>query len=427
MPVRFTIIVAALVALLITGLGLGLAWVTFQPPGPPLVEARFSHATVTPNADGREDVAVISYRLRRPAAVSIYFEDAQKTRYYFRRDKAREAGEHTVAFSGVVEPYRRPDEQFAGDLLARVLADGAYTWVVEARQADGLTQAITGTLGIAGADVALPLLNLTVSPRQFTPNQDGLTDRVVINVGLEKDVSEGGLRVFLVGPNGALLSIPERPGQVQLGRRGLHSFDYDGGIDQGFVPPPDGEYLVRAEAEDRLGQRMAVTTPLTIANGGLPRASILLGEVEWSDDVLLKGETLAFTLTVENYGTAPIRTSGPPSGWVYDSMSTNHNTIEQYVQAGVFRVGVNCETCESDYPWRWALGTPDELTLIPDEQGRPQYYLMPGQRVTVRGGVVLDRIVPSRNPQYFWAGLIHEEVNVVNQNVAPAFVEILER
>jgi hypothetical protein len=34
--------------------------------------------------------------------------------------------------------------------------------------------------------------------------------------------------------------------------------------------------------------------------------------------------------------------------------------------------------------------------------------------------------VPSRNPQYFWAGLIHEDVEVVNERVGPELVEIME-
>jgi hypothetical protein len=234
--------------------------------------------------------------------------------------------------------------------------------------------------------------------------------------------------MYLIGPDGARLSIPEDPGETQPGRRGLHTFDYDGGIDQGFEPPPDGSYTLLAEAEDRLGQRVAVHNSLTIAHGGLPRAEILLGEVEWSGvSTLNLGDTLYFTLTVENYGTAPIRTSGPASGWVYDSMGSNYNTIGEFFQSGAWRIGLHCDTCQTDYPWRWALGSSDQLTNIPDAAGRPQYYLMPGQTVTVHGGVVLDRIVTSRNPQYFWAGLIHEDVEVVNDRVDPVLITLLER
>ena len=64
--------------------------------------------------------------------------------------------------------------------------------------------------------------------------------------------------------------------------------------------------------------------------------------------------------------------------------------------------------------------------MIPDASGQPQYYLLPGRRATVTGGLVLDRVTPSRNPQYFWAGLIHEDVEIsqVNNRVDPNMVKI---
>jgi hypothetical protein len=49
---------------------------------------------------------------------------------------------------------------------------------------------------------------------------------------------------------------------------------------------------------------------------------------------------------------------------------------------------------------------------------------MPKQRVEVTGGIVLDKIIASRNPQFFWAGLIHEDVAVVNDRVDPNRVTI---
>lgn len=418
------------------------AWALLRPGGPPLVAASFSHAALSPNADGRDDVAHITYRLRRAAEVSIYFLDGANRRYDFRTARPREAGEHSVDFSGVVDPFQAPDapmtagctsgaapldDAAAGQVLARVLPDGAYTWVIEARDTQGETNTITGPLTIAGADTALPDLRLTASPRVFTPNQDGIGDRVLINVWLNKDVAPDGLRLTLVGAGGLELPIAEQPGDRDYGECGLHTFDYDGGIELDLQPPPDGDYVVRALAEDRLGQKVQAETGLTIAHGGLPRAEILFGDVQWSSRAVISGTALMFTLTVNNYGTAPIRTSGPWSGWVYDSMTTSANTLGEYEESGAFRVGIMCQSCQNDYPWRWGLGTPDNLTLIPDQQDNPQYYLLPGQTVTVSGGIVLDKVVPSLNPQYFWAGLIHEFVGIetINNRVDPEFVEIL--
>ncbi len=440
------VVITSVVALALAGIVLAAAWAVLRPGGPPLIAAGFSHAAISPNADGDDDVTRITYDLRRPADVSIYFLDSQGRRYEFRTAKPREAGEHTVDFSGVVEPFDAPSqaapedcrsavsltddvlasgEALDGEVLARVLPDGAYTWVIEARDAQGQSNQVTGPLTITGADTALPQLRLTVSPPVFTPNQDGLSDRITVNVWLNKTVAPNGLTLTLLGPDGLELPIAEQASDLPFGECGLHAFDYDAGLELDLQPPPDGQYTLRALAEDRLGQKVQALGQLTIANGGLPRAEIYLGEVQWSATSVVIGETLHFTLTVVNYGTAPIRTSGPWSGQLYDSMSTNANTLGEFVQAGAWRVGIMCETCMSDYPWRWALGTPAELTVIPDEAGNPQYYLLPDQRVTVTGSIVLDEVIPSRNPQYFWAGLIHEDVAVVNNRVAAEFVTIV--
>jgi hypothetical protein len=411
----------------LTALALGAAWACLRPSGPPLASAEFGFDTLTPNADGDRDVVRIRYTLRRPARVSIYFLDAQGKRFDFRRDKPRQSGESVVDFSGIVNPYILPSDTFTGEILARVLQNGAYTWGVEAVDAQGEGNRITGRLMIQDADAALPeLTNLSVSPPLFTPNRDGLDDRVEINLALSKDVDPDGLHVYLISANGARLPIAEKGALSDYGRRGVHRYDYDGGIDLGQNPPPDGDYVVRAEVEDCLGQKTAVTGRLTIAQGGLPRAEIAQAQVDFSATTLLIGQTLYFTLTVENYGSAPIRTSGPAPGFVYGSMKTNFNSTGYYEESGAFRVGLMCQTCKNDYPWRWALGSPETLTMIPDANGRPQYYLMPGRSAIVSGGVVLDEIVPSRNPQYFWAGLIHEDVEIaaVNNRVDPHEIEI---
>ncbi len=415
-----------LMSVVLVAAALGLAFALLRPAGPPLASAEFSLTALTPNADGDADVTRIRYRLRRPASVSIYFLHADGRRFDFRLDRPREAGEGVIDFSGIVDPFRLPDDDFDGELLARVLPDGAYRWVIEARDAAGQANAITGPLSVAGADTRLPALrNLTVSPAVFTPNQDGLNDRATINVWLDKDIGAGGLRLWLIDQTGARQPIAERPRGILPGQRGLHEFDYDGGIDLGQNPPADGDYLVRAEAEDRLGQRVAVTARLSIRDGGLPRADIYLGQVEWSASTLIVGNTLRFTLTVENYGAAPIRTSGPPSGFVYGSMADTAAGAGWFEESGAWRVGINCDTCQRDYPWRWALGTPETLTAR-EEDGRIHYYLLPGQRAVVTGGIVLDTLIERRNPQYFWAGLIHEDVEIaaINNRVDPELITL---
>ncbi len=162
---------------------------------------------------------------------------------------------------------------------------------------------------------------------------------------------------------------------------------------------------------------------LTLVNAGRPMAYILNAEVNWSvESTLLLGETLYFTLTVENDSNTPIRTSGPFASTVYDS-DQNYATLGKTIEAGVFRVGIHCENATINYPWRWAVG--DEESLVQTEEGH--WYLPPFQRAVVTGGVRFVDVVRARNPQFCWAGLIHEDVEIaaVNNNVAPLFLEVV--
>lgn len=411
-PILIFLAAAAILAILLVG-----ASVFIRPSGPVLESAEFGLEALSPNADGVDDITRIVYRLRRPASVSIYFLGENGRRYNFRTDNPRDSGEHSLYFAGVVDGFSlRSDPPFEARILARVLPDGAYTWVVEARESGGETVQLTGPLAVADADTALPdLKNLTASPIVFSPNQDGIHDRVQINLWLDKEIPEDKLRVYLLDPQHNLqYAIPEGSTDVLPGRQGLHVYDYDGGIDNGVNPPPSGDYTVRAEAEDRVGQKVLAETPLSIQNSGMPRAEIYLGEVKWSSHSIPFGQPLTFELTVKNYGTAPIRTFGPWSGAEYEQ-AQNSNALGFYEQDGAWRVGIDCDSCIRDYPWRWGLGTPETLTPI-TQDGQVHYYLMPGQQAVITGSIVLSEVIESRNPQYFWAGLIHEAVGITLVN-----------
>jgi hypothetical protein len=384
-----------------------------------LTDVSFDRDRITPNADGNSDALKITYGLNRSADVSITFEDAQGNRYTF-RDHARRGPSvekpYQVLFSGVVDGYTLPDETFDGfDITKRVLQDGDYVWTVEAVDETGHAERVTGTLAIEDADAALPeLRNLSVLPRVFTPNRDGISDRAKINVSLSKD--DTSLSVYLLDEDGTRYPV-ERDEQTlaREGQAGLYAFDYDAGVDDGAQPPPDGTYAVYAEAEDAVGQRAIATTTLTIQDGGVPMAYILKGEVEWSTSSIPLHETLTFTLTVENDSPAPIRTSGPPPGTVYES-DQNYATLGEYIQAGAFRVAIHCENATTNYPWRWAVGDSGAL-----EERNGYRYLPPFTRAVVTGGIRFVDVVGARNPQYCWAGLIHEDVEIspVNDRVDP--------
>jgi hypothetical protein len=367
---------------------------------------------ITPNADGDADITVIEYSLGRGAELSIYLigPDGMQTRHYFRDHAPRAPREdYMVFFSGVIDD--------------RMLPDGTYNWVIEAMAADGERLERRGPLTLSQADTVFPEISqFTLHPHIFMPNRDGLDDdRVRMNLYLEKDVER--LQVYLLGADGVRYPVEEEPGLRKQNEKGLHTFDYDAGVDLGAEPPPDGTYTVYAVAEDKVGQRDVVTRTLTITGGGVPRAEIRQAAVDWSSSSVLLGDTLCFTLTVDNYGPVPIRTSGPEPGTLYES-DQNFNTLGYHEESGAWRVGINFDTSLRDYPFRWAVGEPDQLVTV-ERDGHTFYYLPAGARGRVYGCIRILR-EPPRNPLYFWAGLIHEDVEIsnVNNRVDPEWVEI---
>lgn len=439
LPKTLTVIVALIALALAAALGT----LVLRPSGPLLSKATFDRTRITPNADGVDDLAVIEYRLSRPATVSIYLDGSNGDRYYFRRDERRISGSYRVLFSGIVAGYTLPGEQILGTVERRLIPDDRYTWVIEA-VAGKTVERKSGILEVAEADSALPEISaFEIHPSEFTPNQDGIRDRVSINVYLEKPAQ---LSVYLEGPDGQRYYLPEREEGRLPGDMGNHEFDYDGGVDQGLEPPPDGEYAVYAVAQDAEGQRIVRQGRLSIRDGGLPQVEIVpqatgavvyFGSMPYDEryytDLEVTGEKiprpegvvsdlttltmplgdlLVFKLTVSNYGSTPVRTAGPFPGTVYQ-FNQRAASLEAYEESGAWRIGLNCDTAYSDFPWRWALAPLEELQAVYDEEsGETYYYLLPGQRAEVWGAIRMTEIRKARNPQDCWAGLIHEDVGI---------------
>lgn len=383
---------------------------------PLLYDVAVSPSIITPNADGITDVTRISYKLSDSALLSIYLIDQAGETHYFRYERPRSNGEYRVDFGGVIE--------------GAMLPDGDYTWVVEAIDDSGEVLKSEGTLTLSDADDVHPeLQGFSVFPKEFTPNRDGINDRVKINYDLNKTAD---VQVYLLAPDGETrYPIAEKERDIEPGEPGIHEYDYEGGVDLGADPPPDGEYVVWAEAVDQVGNRTVVTDTLTIAEGGVPRADIVKATVDFYNQdtgghVVLLEQTLAFTLTVENRGTVPIRTVGPNSGTAYTS-SENFNTKGVAQSSGAWRVGIDYEGNPSyPYPYRWSVGSMDDLTQR-TINGRTEYFLMPGQRTLVTGSIQLvDVPIGGKDVINFWAGLIHEDVaiQVFNDHVDPTPINI---
>ncbi|HNT06121.1 MAG TPA: hypothetical protein PKJ21_08095, partial [Anaerolineae bacterium] len=358
-------------------------------PRPLLFNVAVSPSIISPNADGIEDITRISYSMGMAGRVSIYLIDPAGQQHAIRSEAERPVGDYESLFGGVVNN--------------RLLPDGHYTCVVEAESSNGQRARVEAPLTLQGGEPSLiQVQNLNIYPTTFTPNRDGIADRVTIAYYLTKEATS--VQVYLVGSDGSKYPVPEdkiRP----MGAAGNHEHDYEGGVDLGATPPPDGSYRVVVEARDAVGNVDLAEGTLTIKNGGVPRVEIVNRAAQWSTRVLPLGDTLTFTCTVRNIGNVAVRTKGPPSGTLYTT-EENYNAKQAYEEPGTFRLGLDYEGNSSGrtYPFRWQLGTDEALTVIDGQK-----YLLPGQTVQVVGHLkVIDK--PVKVAPYYWLGLIHEQV-----------------
>jgi hypothetical protein len=366
---------------------------------------------ITPNGDGKDDVAEVKYSLSSEAAVTVTLLGSDGKAYPLRSNQTRTPGDYNFLFGGVVGGV--------------VLPNGAYQLRLEARSQDsGQSMSATRDVAIKYSDTKLPeVQNFKVFPSQFTPNQDGIDDRVSISYNLTK---RANVFVFLQSADGRKYPVAERlDNAVKPGEPGVHTYDYEGGVDLGAMPPPDGAYQVVGEATDDAGNVVRATAPLTVVDGGVPRAEIVGATAIIAPSSVPLGSALSFTVTVGNVGTVPIRTKGPWSGALYESLQ-NFNTLGQYEEPGIFRVGVDFEGNSTGrfYPYRWGLGKESDLTAR-TINGQKYYYLLPNQRAVVSGLIkIVDKNQFNPISPFFWVGLYHEQVQIVNDRIAPTRVTI---
>lgn len=421
------IILSVSLALLLNGCG-RLARNT----GPLVYDVSVTPDTISPNADGDDDVTEIRYSLRSAAAVSIYFEDESGERFYFRDSEPRAPGSYSVNWGGTTNnPMTMPAGELTADVISHVLPDGVYRWSVEATPQRGEPVAVSGEITLRDGDTDIPQLSgFAIVPTVFTPNQDSIDDRVSISYSLSEDVAT--MQVYLEDPAqpGVRFYIPPKPGVADPTESGYHDHDYDGGVDLNAEPPADGTYTVVAEASDAAGNAVRVTGELTIQEGGKPRADVKGGEIDWENEMsrvitIAMGEQICFTAYVVNEGLVPIRTNGPWPGQEY-LFTENSNTLAQRreaetgesdwgPQAGAWYFGIMYDTAGTDFPFRWAVGRQEDLEMRMID-GQEQWYLMPGETGEVSGCITVNEKPPVGTTAWY-GGLIHQSVEVANNNI----------
>ena len=216
----------------------------------------------------------------------------------------------------------------------------------------------------------------------------------------------------------------ESRAKVAPGDAGYHGYDYDGGVDLFAEPPPDGDYIVYGQAEDKIGNRVIVSSTLTIEEGGKPRADVAGGEIDWQGEVnrivsVPLGQSLCFTATVENIGPVPIRTAGPWPGQSY-KFSENYNTLAKHANddRGINRPASGALASTSTRPaWISPSAGPSaaKKTRRRIIDGKPQYTCC---RANGARSMAASSSTRSRRwAPIWWGGLIHEFVEVANNYI----------
>jgi hypothetical protein len=124
---------------------------------PPAIAELTSYPTaISPNFDGLDDAATVSYRLDERARVAVYATDAQGKRAYVGPRAPREPGEYRERWDGL-------------DNKQAPLPDGVYQYTVEATDAAGNVSLASVPIELAsGGRPEARLIDVSFAPHQVT-------------------------------------------------------------------------------------------------------------------------------------------------------------------------------------------------------------------------------------------------------------------
>jgi hypothetical protein len=327
----------------------------------------------------------VHYRLNAPATVSGRIVSAGGAEWVIYSEARRPTpGNYVLQFDGTVAGPG-PNER-------RVLPNGDYQVLLEVA-ADGRRQAAQVPLRIRDADAQVPdITDLKLLPNRISPNFDARDDVTHVSFRLAKDARVSAYLETL-SPTGTLRRV--WMGEENRALAGEQGLTYDGVVNG--QPVPSGNYMLGIRARDQAGNVVERGAPLVVEDSGVPEASIVLAHI--GPLQITRGADVCLEAIVRNTGQTVLRTQGPDSGYIYNSLDTfasieDHRFAEH---AGYWRIGLNwsgsTDINGASYPYRWGFG----------------HDLQPGEETTVRGCV---RVLNEQDKLVFFAGLIQENVAI---------------
>jgi hypothetical protein len=193
-----------------------------QPAVLSISRAAAAPAVITPNGDGVDDAATISYTLGMPSTVTatLVRPDGSAAATLF--SESRPAGANSFAFS------------------AEAVPDGVYTIVLRATSGNG--REVTAQVPVL---ISRTLAAVGVAPAVFSPNRDGRLDLLRVRFSL---LADAVVRVRILTHDDKWVATPLLPTALAAG---MHAPTWDGSKRIGRLP--DGRYKVEVSATDAVG------------------------------------------------------------------------------------------------------------------------------------------------------------------------------
>jgi hypothetical protein len=174
-------------------------------------------------------------------------------------------------------------------------------------------------------------------------------------------------------------------------------------------PVPNGEYVLGIRARDDAGNVVESGRPLVVELSGVPEASIVTARI--GPLQITRGAQVCLDTIVRNTGQTVLRTQGPDTGYVYNSLDS-YSSIENHTlaeHAGYWRIGLNwsgsTELSGATYPYRWGFG----------------HDLQPGEEANVHGCV---RVLNEQSELVYFGALVQENIAIHNAGTGLVRIKI---